>query len=73
MLISVKISRNSAFAGSDKPRMLLFLLINVNSWHFNIYEQERTSCSAELGMKLFITLGPGLIVIPSHNKDVEGI
>ena len=31
------------FSGSDKPRMLLFLLINVNAnncWHFNIYEQE---------------------------------
>ena len=30
MLISVKISRNSAFfLGSDKPRMLFFPLINV--------------------------------------------
>ena len=30
MLISIKISRNSAFfSGSDKPRMLFFLLINV--------------------------------------------
>ena len=30
MLVSIKISRNSAFfSGSDKPRMLFFLLINV--------------------------------------------
>ena len=29
MFISIKISRNSAFSGSDKPRMLFFLLINV--------------------------------------------
>ena len=29
MLISIKISRNSAFSGSDKPRMLFFPLINV--------------------------------------------
>ena len=29
MLLWLKISRNSAFVGSDKPRMLLFLLINV--------------------------------------------
>ena len=29
MLISIKISRNSAFLGSDKPKMLFFPLINV--------------------------------------------
>ena len=29
MLISIKISRNSAFLGSYKPRMLSFPLINV--------------------------------------------
>ena len=29
MLINIKISRNSAFLGLDKPRMLFFLLINV--------------------------------------------
>ena len=28
-LISIKISRNSAFLGSDKPRMLFFPFINV--------------------------------------------
>ena len=57
MLISIKVSRNSAFPDSAKPRMLIVLLINVkmqtivgtfNSfeqekilWHFNIYEQEK--------------------------------
>ena len=29
MLIKIKISRNSAFSGSDKLRMLFFLLTNV--------------------------------------------
>ena len=29
MLISIKISRNSAFPGLDKSRLLFFLLINV--------------------------------------------
>ena len=28
--ISIKISRNSAFLGSDNPRMLFFPLINAN-------------------------------------------
>ena len=28
-LISIKITRNSAFLGSDKPRLLFFSLINV--------------------------------------------
>ena len=45
MLISIKISRNSAFLGSDKPRMVFFPFIKVknanNCWHFNIYEQEK--------------------------------
>ena len=52
MVISIKISRNSAFSDSDKPKMLFSLLINVkmptikcynanNCWHFNIYEQEK--------------------------------
>ena len=29
MLISIKVSRNLVFLGSDKPKMLFFLLINV--------------------------------------------
>ena len=40
-----KMSRNSAFLGSDQPRMLFFPLINVknanNSCHFIVYEQEK--------------------------------
>ena len=52
MLISIKISSNSAFLGSDKPRMLFFPLINVKAGKF--------SCSVELSMKKsFITSGPG--------------
>ena len=34
-----KISGNTAFLGSDNPRMLFFPL--VNCWHFNISEQEK--------------------------------
>ena len=44
MLIRIKISRNLAFLGSDKPKMLSFPLILTfmsNCWHFNIYEQEK--------------------------------
>ena len=37
--------KNSFFFGSDKPRMLFFLLINFKmptiKCHFNIYEQEK--------------------------------
>ena len=29
MLVSIKLSRSSAFLGSDKPRMLFFQFINV--------------------------------------------
>ena len=43
-------------AGSDKPRMLFFPLINfkmptIVGWHFNIYNQKKKSCSVELSMK----------------------
>ena len=45
MLISEKLSRNSVFSGSDQPRMLFFLLINVKMpaivWHFNMYEPDK--------------------------------
>ena len=41
MLIRIKISRNSAFLGSDKPRMLFFPLINVKMPTINISEQEK--------------------------------
>ena len=43
--VSIKIPRNSAFAGSIEPRMLFFLLINVKipafCWQFNSYKQEK--------------------------------
>ena len=41
MLIIIKISRNSDFFSSDKPRMLFFLLINVKMPTINIFEQEK--------------------------------
>ena len=41
ILTNIKISRNSAiFCGSERPRMLFFLLINAKM-PFNIYEQEK--------------------------------
>ena len=64
MLISKKYQYVKLFSGSVKPRMLLFLLINVKiakivCWHFNIFEQENKLCSAVLSMKIcFITSGP---------------
>ena len=35
--------KKSAFLGTDKPRMLFFLLVNVKmpTAHFNIYEQVK--------------------------------
>ena len=45
MLISIKISRNSVFSGSDKPIMIFFVLKNVKMsqlfFFFYIYEQEK--------------------------------
>ena len=36
------INKNQLFLGSDKPRMLFFLHINVKiCWHFNFYEREK--------------------------------
>ena len=35
MVVIMKISRNSVFLGSDKPRMIMY----DNCWYFNIYEQ----------------------------------
>ena len=66
MFISIKISRNSAFSDSDKPRKLFFLLINVKmpttvgiltfmirkNFMLNLVEHE----------KRFITSEPGLLM-----------
>ena len=66
MLISVKISRNSAFfSGSDKPIMLVFLIIIVknanNSFclHFNCCEKEKFHAQLIEHEKRLITSGPG--------------
>ena len=49
--------RNSTFSGSEKPRMLFFLLINVKMptivGIFTFMSRENFS-SAELSMKLFL-------------------
>ena len=53
------------FSGSDKSRMLFFLLINVKTPTIvgilivGILT-GKISCSAELSMNFFITSGPGL-------------
>ena len=57
MRICIKISRNSAFLGSDKSRMLF--LCN-SCWLFNIYEQEKFHAQLSKHKKCFITSGPGL-------------
>ena len=49
-----KISRNSAFLGSDKHRRLLFLLINVimpTTEGILTFMGRKNSCSVELSMK----------------------
>ena len=54
MLISIKISRNSAFLGSNKPRMLLFPLINVKMptiVDILTLMSRKNLCSVELSMK----------------------
>ena len=50
------IKKFSIFSGSDKPRMLFFLLKNANDcWHFNIYELE--NFHAQLSITFFHNLG----------------
>ena len=54
MPISIKISRNSAFLGSDKTRMLFFPLINVKMptiVGILTFMSRKSSCSVELSMK----------------------
>ena len=65
MLISITVSRNLAFLGSDKPRMLFFTLINVKLPKivgiFKTFMSRKISCSVELiTKKSFITSGPVL-------------
>ena len=54
MLISIKISRNLASSGLDKPRMLFSLLINVKmptNVGILTFRGRKNSCSVELSMK----------------------
>ena len=63
MLVRMKGSRNSAFSVSNKPRVLFFLLINVKMPTIIViitFMSRKISCSAELNMIFFITLGPVL-------------
>ena len=49
IVLRIEISRNSASAGSDKPRMLFFLLININmptSVGILTFIGKKLSCSA---------------------------
>ena len=61
MLISIKISRNSAFLGPDKPKMLYFPLINVKMPTIvGILTFMSRKNFIELSMKkVVITSGPG--------------
>ena len=66
MLTSIKISRNSAFSGSDKPRMLFPLLINVKMpaiVSILTFMSRKISCSSELSMKKFYNLGARFLSI----------
>ena len=46
-----KMSRNSAFLSSDKPKILFFLLISVKMLAFQHLLAGKISFSTELGMK----------------------
>ena len=63
MLISIKISRNSAFLGSDKPKMLFFPLINVKMptivGILTFMSRKIFILSSVEHEKSFITSGPG--------------
>ena len=51
------------FVGTSKPRMLFVPLINVKmptTVGILTFMSRKLSCSVELSMKSFITLGPGL-------------
>ena len=67
MLISIKISRNSAFLGSDKPGMLFFMLMNVKMptlvgiLTFMSMKSFMLNCGALSMKNSLITSGPDLI------------
>ena len=69
MVKSIKISRNIAFlSGSDKPRMLFFLLINVKMptivGILTFMSRKNFMLSRVEPGFFFITLGPGLVLFP---------
>ena len=70
MLVSLKISRNSAFLGSDKHRMLFFLLVNVKMptiVGIVTFTSRKKSCSVELSMKKdFLILGPDPVCVSAN-------
>ena len=56
----IKMSTNAAFLGSDKPRILFFLLINVKMptrVGILTFMSRKNSCLAELRIKFFYNLG----------------
>ena len=62
MLTSIKISRNGVFLGSDKHRMLFFLLVYVKMPTIVgtlTFMKSKISCSAELSMIMFFFLISG--------------
>ena len=73
MLISIKISRNLAFIGSDKPRMLFFLHIIVKMptivGNFTLMSRNNFMLSSVEHKKSFISSGPAnkLINTDSYN------
>ena len=62
MLVSIKLSRNTPFSASDKPRMLFFLLIKVKMPTI-VGILTYISRKAELSRSIFITSTPVCICI----------
>ena len=57
MLISIKISRNSAFSASDKPKMSFFMLVKVKMPTIVViltFMSRKMLCSAELSVNFFL-------------------
>ena len=67
-----KISRNSAFSSSDKPIMLLFLLINVEMPTILTFMSRKNFMlsSAQLSIFVFYNLGARLFreILPQANR-----
>ena len=59
------IKKCSFFSGLDKPRMVFFSLINVK---MPTIGNKKKICSTELSMKIFITSGPGPVLLRIRRK-----